>query len=156
MIFIGIDPGSSSGAMAIIGHDDEIKIIPFNERSWVDELNYIVTTSNRKNIFTIVEHVHSMPKQGLSSTFSFGTNFGFIQGMLAALNIGYQLVSPNKWKKEFGLGKDKDASIITAQRLFPGVNLNRTEHSRKLDNNMAESLLMAEYGRRLYGRKENK
>lgn len=153
MIYIGIDPGSKTGAMAIIGNND-IQIHPFNERLWSEELNYIVTVNNRSNIFAIVEKVHSMPRQGVASTFSFGTNFGFIQGMLSALNIGYQLVTPQVWKREFGLNDDKNASIITAQRLYPEINLKRTERSRTYDSNMAEALLMAEYGRRLHGRKD--
>ena len=83
--------------------------------------------------------------------FNFGMNFGWIQGVLDALNIPYELVSPQKWKKEFGLTSDKSESIRTAQRLFPGVSLKTGEKSRVESDGMAEALLIAEYARRKLG-----
>jgi len=43
---------------------------------------------------------------------------------------------------------DKNSSIEVAKRLFPGIDLRRTERSRKDDDGLAEALLMAEYARR--------
>ena len=42
-----------------------------------------------------------MPKQGVTSMFRFWENFGFIQGLLTAYSIPYELVTPGKWKKAF-------------------------------------------------------
>ena len=83
--------------------------------------------------------------------FNFGMNCGWIQGVLDSLNIPYELVSPQKWKKEFGLASDKKASIRTAQRLFPGVSLKAGEKCRVENDGMAEALLIAEYARRKLG-----
>jgi crossover junction endodeoxyribonuclease RuvC len=80
--------------------------------------------------------------------FNFGTSFGWLQGMLDALGISYELVRPQKWKKEFSCTSDKNTSIAVAKRLFPGVDLRRTERCTKDHDGKAEALLMAEYCRR--------
>lgn len=96
-----------------------------------------------------VEWVASRPGQGIAGAFSFGKSAGYIEGVLSACDIGYQLVSPQKWKKEFSLiRKDKSASIAVCKKLFPKVSLRRTAKCRTDSDGMAEALLMAEYARR--------
>jgi hypothetical protein len=51
------------------------------------------------NIICILEKVHSMPGQGVSSTFTFGENFGTLKGVLRALRIPTVLVNPKEWQK---------------------------------------------------------
>lgn len=89
-----------------------------------------------------------MPGQGVTSMFKFGENFGFIQGLLMAYSIPYELVTPQKWKKEFQVTGDKNSSISVCKRLFPDVPLRRTDRCKKDHDGMAEALLMAEYARR--------
>lgn len=90
-----------------------------------------------------------MPGQGVTSMFNFGKSAGYIEGVLTALGIPYQLVMPKRWKAEFTLcGKDKQASIETCKRLFPDVSLRASERCRKDSDGMAEALLMAEFARR--------
>jgi crossover junction endodeoxyribonuclease RuvC len=96
-----------------------------------------------------IESVHSMPGQGVRSTFDFGMNFGIWLGVIAALNIPMELVTPQEWKKHYGLiGKDKDASRIIAVQLFPQMAM---ELKLKKYNGRAEALLLAEYLRRKAG-----
>ena len=83
--------------------------------------------------------------------FNFGTNFGFIQGVLRAYKIPFELVRPQKWKKEFSITADKNSSIQVCKRLFPEVSLLRTEKCKKEDDNVAESVLLAEFARRKLG-----
>lgn len=92
--------------------------------------------------------VAAMPGQGVTSMFNFGANFGWIQGVLEALRFPYELIAPQRWKKEFSLTSDKKASIRTAQRLFPGVSLLADKHCRVESDGVAEALLLAEYARR--------
>jgi crossover junction endodeoxyribonuclease RuvC len=89
-----------------------------------------------------------MPGQGVTSMFSFGKSAGFIEGVLTALAIPYQLVPPQTWKKVFSLNASKLNSIEVCQKLFPDVDLMRTERCKKPHDGMAEALLMAEYARR--------
>ena len=95
-----------------------------------------------------LEHVGAMPDQGVTSMFNCGQNCGYNKGLLEAFQIPYELVRPQKWKKEFGITGDKNSSIEVCKRLVPGVSLRRTERFRKDDDGMAEALLMAEYARR--------
>jgi hypothetical protein len=81
--------------------------------------------------------------------FSFGKSAGFIEGVLTALGLPYQLVPPATWKREFSLiGKDKAASILTCKRLFPKLDLKRTKRCRTNSDGIAEAALICLYARR--------
>jgi crossover junction endodeoxyribonuclease RuvC len=100
-------------------------------------------------VFAVLEAVHSMPKQGVASSFSFGRGLGIWEGILSALAVPYVKVAPQTWKKVMMADAphdNKDASRIIASRLFPQME---GYFTRKKDHNRAEALLMAEYGRRL-------
>ena len=97
----------------------------------------------------VLEHVGAMPGQGVTSMFSFGENFGYLKGLLEAFEIPYELVRPQRWKKEFGI-IGKNQSVEVCKRLFPGVSLRRTERCKKDHDGMAEALLMVEFARRHY------
>ena len=148
MIYIGVDPGKNGG-IAIIDNDGAVAF-SFSEERLLIELDSI---AKEYECICYLEHVHAMPKQGVSSTFNFGMNFGFIQGVLKAYGIPYELVTPQKWKKEFSCTSDKNTSIEVCKRLFPGVNLKATDRCKKDHDGIAEALLIAEYGRRHYNGK---
>lgn len=145
MIYIGIDPGES-GAIAFILEDGSSIAVPFNAEAYKKLLRDL----KGERCFCVVEQVYSRSAQGVKSVFNFGENYGYIQGLLKAYDIPHQLVSPQAWKKSFGVTADKNSSIAVCKRLFPEVSLKRTERCRKEHDGMAEALLMAEYGRRMY------
>lgn len=91
----------------------------------------------------IVEAVHSMPRQGVSSTFKFGAGYGMVRGVIAALDVPTHLVTPAAWKKHFRLGSDKEQARALALRLFPSVG---ERFARKKDDGRAEAALIARYG----------
>lgn len=138
-----IDPGKD-GAMAVIAANANVYITPFEPDAYRMELEKWRYGEPR----CCLERVGAMPKQGVSSMFHFGENYGFIQGLLTAYSIPYELVTPNKWKKEFQVTSDKNSSIAVCKRLFPVVSLRKTERCRTDHDGMAEALLMAEYARR--------
>lgn len=146
MTYIGIDPGSRSGAYAFMTGEDNVEVYEWDNDGFVESMKAL----SRSKCFAVVEKVGAMPKQGISSTWVFAENYGYIQGVLHALSIPFQLVPPRVWKKEFSLTSDKAKSIEVCHRLFPDVNLKRTERSRNDDNNFAEAVLMSEYGRRIF------
>lgn len=145
MIYIGIDPGKD-GAMAVLWMGN--MIIPFSGDVYRKTLLDIAESKGGNEIRCCLERVNAMPGQGVTSMFRFGENFGFIQGLLTAYSIPYELVTPQKWKKEFQITGDKNSSIDVCKRLFPNVSLRKTDRCKKDDDNMAEALLMAEYARR--------
>lgn len=148
MIAIGIDPGKS-GALAVIHLDENnelvrFNVIPFDAEAYRD----VLATCVDSRVVCCVEKVGAMPGQGVVSMFNFGHNLGLIEGLLQANKIPYQLVPPQKWKKEFSLSGDKQASIDVCKKLFPYVCLYPTPRCRKPNDGMAEAMLMAEYARR--------
>jgi crossover junction endodeoxyribonuclease RuvC len=165
MIYIGIDPGLS-GAVAVIDEGvintmDPVTVSVFDTPTAVVEgektkREYLATAmalllksyAGRTDVLAVLEHVHSMPKQGVSSSFCFGRGKGMWEGILAAYNIPTELVSPQRWKKEImaDQGKDKSAARFKAMALFPSLadQLKLVKHDGR-----AEALLMAEYARRL-------
>lgn len=151
MIYIGIDPGKSGG-YAIINdkHPDKPSVFPWDDAEFVSAMGglRIIHETTGDEIKCCLEKVGAMPGQGVTSMFSFGKSAGFIEGVLAANKIPYQLVPPQTWKKSFSLNSNKQTSIEVCQRLFPDVSLYRTERCKKPHDGMAEALLMAEYARR--------
>lgn len=142
MIYIGVDPGKD-GAMAVIRENGNADVVTFDEERYRDLLHDV-----GGNAKCCLERVGAMPGQGVTSMFKFGENFGFIQGLLTAYSIPYELVTPGKWKKEFQVTGDKNSSIAVCKRLFPNMSLRRTDRCKKDHDGMAEALLMAEWARR--------
>lgn len=145
-VYCGFDPGRD-GAAAFLWNGENF-VVPFDKKLYVDILRSFL--NKRFEVKAVVEHVGAMPGQGCVSMFNFGTSFGWLQGMLEALGVSYELVRPQKWKKEFGCTSDKNTSIAVAQRLFPGVDLRRTPKCSKPHDGMSEALLLAEYSRRRF------
>lgn len=145
MIIIGIDPGASGGIASLqpdqpVGGAPEIETLKLTatERDVSDFLGVRAYA----HAHAYIERVHSMPKQGVSSSFKFGQNYGFLRGLLIALEIPFEEVTPQRWQKFMGcLTKgDKNVSKAKAQQLFPKL---------KVTHAIADALLIAEYGRRI-------
>ncbi|MFM6304901.1 MAG: hypothetical protein ACKPH7_02335 [Planktothrix sp.] len=148
--FIGIDPGLS-GAIASISpagiHFIDCPIIKVSGKTkpnptlMASELRRLITPDS----IIIIESVHAMPGQGVSSMFSFGLGYGVWLGIVAALNVPIEFVTPQAWKKYYSLGPDKEASRVKALQLFPSQ---ASELKLKKHHGRAEALLLAEYLRR--------
>jgi len=144
-IFIGIDPGKS-GAIAWLDRGcDMPEWVPLKDTEYdiVNELRTL--TFSDQNIFCVLEHVHSMPKQGVVSSFNFGANFGFLRGILTALDIPYERCVPAKWQKYLGCQTkgDKNVTKRKAQELFPEI-------AKQITHGNADAILIAEYCRRVH------
>ena len=142
-----IDPGKNGGLAILQG--EEVQTFRYDR----DTYRCVLSDMRGEKAMCCLEHVGAMPKNGSVSMFHFGENFGWIQGTLEAFGAPYELVKPQKWKKEFSCTSDKNTSIEVCKRLFPGVNLKATDRCRKDHDGIAEALLIAEYGRRHYNGK---
>ncbi|MCK5128101.1 MAG: Holliday junction endonuclease [candidate division Zixibacteria bacterium] len=150
----GIDPGLDGGICVLV--DKTISILmpmPTNTitvgRKKKRELDLPAICQAIDHVSAaIVEKVHSMPSQGVASTFKFGTGYGMLLGILAAQGTPYTLVSPQTWKKVMlrDMPKGKGSSILRAKQLCPDIKLLATERSRKPHDGMAEAYLLARYG----------
>jgi hypothetical protein len=156
LIYIGIDPGFG-GAIAAINRAGGLVGVIDTPFAMDGKRRCYLVDSMRSAILELgggigcdvyraaIEKVHSMPKQGVVSSFTFGEGYGLWRGILAGLRISVDLVEPQRWKKSIldGVGKEKEASRIRAQQLFPGADLKLVKHHGR-----AEALLIAEYRRR--------
>jgi crossover junction endodeoxyribonuclease RuvC len=123
-LIIGIDPGVS-GAIVLLedGQPVEWDLMPSLKTGKATRVNgsalaSLCTYDGLTHVY--VEAVHSMPAQGVSSSFNFGHSAGVVEGVLQALGKPYTLVTPQAWKKRAGLiGQDKDAARSRAIQLWP-------------------------------------
>ena len=145
MYYLGVDPGVS-GAFAILHEAELFMICKFDKAAFLSAVDLLAREQEATRC--CIEKVHAMPKQGVTSMFTFGENFGWLKGVLDAREISYQEVPPQTWKKEFNLNSNKTQSIDVARQLFPKAILTPIG-ARVPNNNIAEAMLMAEYARRL-------
>src|SRR5262245_57279414 len=85
----------------------------------IDAANLATRITQLRPDFAIVERVAAMPKQGVASTFRFGSAYGTVLGCLAACGVPVHLVAPTVWKRHFRLGADKEEARALVIRLFP-------------------------------------
>ena len=139
MNIIGLDPGSC-GAAVLLREDGSTDIARFDKLTQTDIADALREWNNDA-CFAYLEKVHSMPKQGVASTFKFGLNYGFLIGCLTSLMIPFEFVTPNTWQKALSCQShgDKNVTKAKAQQLFPHL---------KIIHCIADALLIAEYGRR--------
>lgn len=148
MIYLGVDPGSKGHAVAIADDGAYIDVIQLSETEhtiW-EEVQELVNLSHPDGLFATIEQVHSMPGQGVASTFKFGMGFGFVRGLLVASGIPHEYVRPQVWMKAMGIPPktDKGANLGAAQRLYPHLKMSKSG----LTTSYYDALLIAEYGRR--------
>ena len=149
-VYIGVDPGKKGG-YSVLYENGKAESYPWDDSGFVKKMSDISSEFHKNQIFVLVEKVGAMPGQGVVSMFHFGKSAGFIEGVLNACYLTYELVPPQRWKKYYGLSSDKLASIEKCQELFPGTNLLATARSHKPSDGMAESLLIANYGKEMQG-----
>ena len=143
--YLGVDPGTS-GAMALVDGDGKlVDVIKLKETQhdvwdWLDPHHRKLYETQID--FAVLEKVHSMPKQGVASSFKFGASYGFCQGVLVAARIRFELVTPQKWQHAMGCrtGGDKNITKSRAQALFP---------NKKITHAIADALLLADFARRM-------
>lgn len=160
-VYVGIDPGLK-GAWAAITPTGEVlchAVRPIEGRVDAGDLLGSLRSAVGPGFehphgapVVAVEKVHAMPKQGVSSSFKFGVNYGIVLGVVASLGYRLELVTPQAWKKVIlaGVGdKDKKATIAWATRAYPNVSL-IPPGGRVPSDGIADALAIAEFCRRTY------
>lgn len=167
MIIVGIDPGIHGG-IAILStgerpHIHLLKVMPLTPQGNLDldELRQSFRLYSPWTSRFWIENVHSMPGQGVVATFRFGRDYGSVLGVLAALELPVQQVTPQVWKKEIigkrvkGKRENKLAAIDWVTFNFPEVDL-IPRNSRVPHSGIADAICIAVYGiRKLAQEKSN-
>lgn len=141
---LGIDPGASGGIAALRSDLSEYEAHRFPGDLWAASTLLHEMLERFSPDLVVIEKVHSMPRQGVSSTFKFGANYGGWLGMLAYAKVSTIEVTPRKWQKLIlgaGKGDTKQRSLEVARRLYPKVDLRY-----KVDDGKADALHLAKYG----------
>jgi len=147
MLIFGIDPGFS-GAWGAVTHSGAYHTCGDmlhdgshldTEKMWSE----LLLARDGQDCEVVVEAVHSMPGQGVSSMFKFGMAFGGAIALAQRFRGPWHLVRPQEWKRFHKISADKNESLELARQLWPQAPL-----ARKKDGGRAEALLMAEYWRR--------
>ena len=151
--YLGFDPGKKGYMCLYNAGYSGYKHYPLFDGNRLNRemLEVLEKLSKTYTMMAVVEQVHSMPHQGVASTFSFGTNYGMLIGMLETLGIPYTTVTPGKWQKYICEAVDKASNpkqmhYNAARRLFPDMDFRRSERCKTYDDNKVDSTLICEYG----------
>ena len=152
-MIIGIDPGKSGGIAYWTDKDKAGAVkMPETTMDILDTLEslerYCNQTGDTMKLY--LEHVHAFPSQGVKSVWTFGQNYGELRGIITALRIPFETISPNKWMNIFpARPKDKaDRKLFfknIAQERYPNL---------KVTYATADALCILEYGRIQNGQSE--
>ena len=160
MTICGIDPGLT-GALAFVSDRGKVQAIvpmplhdpePFKRRKTKRRVNWwavVAAIKAEAPDLVVLERQGPMPRQGVSSTFAIGYQYGALTGILAALGIPFELVEPVVWKRDLELlGHDKAHSLELARSLMPEAAPLMT---RQKDHGLAEAALIALWKVRQHG-----
>jgi hypothetical protein len=149
---LGIDPGLSGALCLLRISDRQISLfdMPVTDgRVDPAKLAGIIEMCKMQgSIVAAVENVSSMPRQ--AGAFNFGRSAGVVHGVLGAMGVSMELVSPNVWKKVYGLYKlpnenqadTKNRARVIASKLWPECAAN---FKRVKDADRSESCLIARF-----------
>ena len=128
---IAIDPGRSGG-FAFWNSPVSTVLLPMPDTEG-DIVDLLRTRSSNSVCYLekVGGFVRTEGGQPGSAMFKFGFNFGFLQGVLMALQIPIILVTPQKWQASLGIGKKgnrstrewKNALKAEAQRRYPALKI---------------------------------
>ena len=146
---LGIDPGGTSGAWAVIDDNgkiiatDDLPVAGIGAQRVICGALFAATVERFTPSQAVVERVGAMPGQGVSSMFKFGRGLGIIEGVIAASMLPVLYVTPTVWKRHFGLASEKEAARQRAIEIWPE---SASLFSRKRDHGRAEAALIARWG----------
>lgn len=153
---IGCDPGMTGAIATLTASGDLVDVVDMpvfaisKRVKGKDRTKRHVNVHELGRIFSgagagaraVIEHVGPMPTDSRMSAFQFGFGAGALHGAAGALKMQIETVTPQTWKKHFGLTADKDQARQLATRRWPA---HAHLFKRKLDAGRAEAALIALY-----------
>jgi hypothetical protein len=158
---VGIDPGLDGGLCCLeraMAWKPCFRVMPTlgTGRRELDLFALVDWLKRSRPDSVLIEAQQAMPKQGVSSCFTIGKNFGVLIGACNALGFSVQVVRPQRWQGTMLTGAPrtagtKRAAEIVAQRLWPLTDWRATPRCKRNHDGLIDSALIAEYGRRVLG-----
>jgi crossover junction endodeoxyribonuclease RuvC len=159
VILAGIDPGLS-GAVAVVELDvrtGKIRMLSVADMPIVSAIQGKTTKRHLQlpvlaNLLDVpgvgppdavmIEEVHAMPGQGVTSMFRFGHAAGAAAGVCAGLRIPTSFVRPQVWQPAVGVSRDGKSGRLRAANLYPD---HAHMFARVKDDGRADAVLIATY-----------
>jgi crossover junction endodeoxyribonuclease RuvC len=152
---LGIDPGitggmvvlSDEGRLLACGRVPTLRGIVSNKK--IIDARTLVSTLRPFSPFqqAVIELVHAMPRQGVTSMFSFGRSTGALEAVCQCTAVSVKWVAPQVWKAHFGLlGAEKSVSLDVAKKLYPSAkDVFGVDWGVKANCGVADALLIARW-----------
>ena len=154
--YLGIDPGLG-GAFALLDSSGRVHKAsplplvtePKTKKKKIDPCAFqsLLRATAPWIKHTVIELVHAMPGQGVSSTFTFGRGYGTLLAVLELMKLPYEEVTPQKWKRRI-LQKstpDKRESILHADTTVNARPYLYVRRGGKPHDGVADAICLAEY-----------
>ena len=179
LISIGIDVGSTNGAISIVSEDGEILLLTkapiyqtevkskrnksklnketgkfeadFRKRNWVNfkELRSLLEPYIKYSIIYTIEHIQQRPNEGETTSFMNGNSLGIFQGLYSYLNP-IEYFEPSAKEWKTSLGVTSlKDTSINLAEEIYKVKLKDYLPKGKVDD-IAEALLLSFYGLKKY------
>lgn len=143
---LGVDIGMS-GALAFYDGTElliwDMPVFEFKGGREVDIHRVCQIIKDQKPDCAYVEDIIMPFNSGRKPMMSLSECTGYFKGVLASLEIPFNMVKPNTWKKSIGCPKDKNEARLFASRLLP---LHKDNWHLKKHDGRAEAALIALYG----------
>lgn len=156
-MIVGLDPGASGGIAMIDDRGGWIagyrmplvemknrKTIDFYELDHMMHEHYLHSVHQNSVMSVVLEYVTSFG-QGKTSAFNFGRYVGALELFAQQWCEVPELVTPQVWKKAWGLGRDKREALNLASVKFPDAEV---DWSVLANDGIAEAGLIALYSLR--------
>jgi crossover junction endodeoxyribonuclease RuvC len=157
MTVIGVDPGLRGGIVALDGQEVVLsEVMPVlkvgKSKKVIDIVRFISIIRDLNPSAIALESQQAMPKQGLSSTFKTGRQFGQLEGVCYTMKVRFEVVRATAWTKEILKGVEgdgKERAIRYIQRRLPGLDLT-PGMIRKPHDGLADAACIALWMQRRY------
>lgn len=152
-----MDPGKD-GAIVVIQGDEVIKhIFPMIGNEYdIHAFKSIFATFDKDNCHVIVEDVSPIPGGSAKANWSFSRGKTILEVLTIAYDLPFTMVRPKAWQKVVHQGiprldTAKQMTLLAVKRLYPDVDLRKTERSKKPHDGTYDALAMAHYCKVTYG-----
>jgi len=145
--------GHSSGPKAWLARNDyTVQVGKGSKRSYNEQAMASLLRAMTPGL-VVLERQRAMPRQGAPSAYTIGLGEGIWRGVLAALELSYEVTRPQDWQRVVfkGMpGDGKGRALLVAARRLPALDLAPGRRVKHHDG-IADAGCMALYGQTRLG-----
>lgn len=157
-MWIGCDPGKSGAIVTIQGDEVTKYLYPMIGTSTeydIQGIRDIFKTFDKDNCHVVIENVHAIAGGSAKANWSFSRGKALLEVLCIAFDLPFTMVNPKAWQKLIHQGipkmEAKDMTLMAIKRLYPEVDLRKSERAKKPHDGIYDALGMAHYAKMTYG-----